>query len=255
MRLPICTQIPASHVPVSRGIAKMNDIHQNSHVIVSTGDSGSAGCDAGTISFGATTSAGLGVNGLASTPWNIAVGGTDFDVLYTTSLATVEQYIQVLLKIGTDSGNSPYFGSAFAFIPEEPRNNSTDVFTTYENNVPHKCGNGPENTYAGGGGMSCNAACSRTIGSSGSCSGSMSGYSKPAFQTAITPTDNVRDIPDVSFLSGLFMSDEGFSQDFNSAWGICGDATITGSPFGIDCVPSTGTQGCNGACGIANIAA
>ncbi len=41
---------------------------------VSTGDSGAAGCDAGNASVGT----GLGVNGLASTPYNVAVGGTEF---------------------------------------------------------------------------------------------------------------------------------------------------------------------------------
>ena len=42
---------------------------------VSTGDSGAAGCDVGSTSSGS----GLGVNGLASTPYNVAVGGTQFD--------------------------------------------------------------------------------------------------------------------------------------------------------------------------------
>jgi trimeric autotransporter adhesin len=46
-------------------------------VLVSTGDNGSAGCD----DFNTATAAsqGLAVNGLASTPYNVAVGGTDFD--------------------------------------------------------------------------------------------------------------------------------------------------------------------------------
>ncbi|HYL62776.1 MAG TPA: protease pro-enzyme activation domain-containing protein, partial [Candidatus Methylomirabilis sp.] len=46
-------------------------------VFVSAGDPGSAGCD----DFNTATVAmqGLAVNGLASTPFNIAVGGTDFD--------------------------------------------------------------------------------------------------------------------------------------------------------------------------------
>jgi subtilase family serine protease len=42
---------------------------------VSSGDSGAAGCDPS----GAVTGTGLGVNGLASTPSNIAVGGTEFN--------------------------------------------------------------------------------------------------------------------------------------------------------------------------------
>jgi subtilase family serine protease len=48
-------------------------------VAVSTGDSGSAGCDDPNTENLATNAAGPGVNGLASTPYNVAVGGTDFD--------------------------------------------------------------------------------------------------------------------------------------------------------------------------------
>ena len=42
---------------------------------VASGDSGASGCDGG----GASSGTGLGVNGLASTPSNVAVGGTQFD--------------------------------------------------------------------------------------------------------------------------------------------------------------------------------
>ena len=42
---------------------------------VSTGDSGVAGCSSGS----ATTGSGTGINGLASTPFNVAVGGTQFN--------------------------------------------------------------------------------------------------------------------------------------------------------------------------------
>ena len=46
-------------------------------VMVSSGDNGSAGCDNPNINAAAVN--GLNVNGLASTPFNVAVGGTDFD--------------------------------------------------------------------------------------------------------------------------------------------------------------------------------
>lgn len=48
-------------------------------VTVSGGYSGSAGCDNQDLETAATQ--GFAVNGLASTPYNIAVGGTDYDVL------------------------------------------------------------------------------------------------------------------------------------------------------------------------------
>ena len=50
-------------------------------VFVATGDSGSASCDAGGDSAGVPYAAeyGLSVSGIASTPYNTAVGGTDFN--------------------------------------------------------------------------------------------------------------------------------------------------------------------------------
>ena len=44
-------------------------------VLVASGDSGAAGCDAGNANYAGS---GLAVNGLGSTPYNISVGGTDF---------------------------------------------------------------------------------------------------------------------------------------------------------------------------------
>lgn len=49
---------------------------QGMSVFVSTGDSGSAGCDYGSST---TATGGLAINGLASTPYNVAVGGTQFN--------------------------------------------------------------------------------------------------------------------------------------------------------------------------------
>src|SRR5207244_12903743 len=47
---------------------------QGISVFVSSGDNGSAGCD-----FSGAAQFGLAVNGIASTPFNVAVGGTDFN--------------------------------------------------------------------------------------------------------------------------------------------------------------------------------
>ena len=62
---------------------------QGQTVLVSTGDSGSAGCDDGTqFAVG-----GQAVNGLASTPYDVAVGGTDFYYSdYATGGASVSNY-------------------------------------------------------------------------------------------------------------------------------------------------------------------
>jgi subtilase family serine protease len=82
---------------------------QGISVTVSAGDNGSAGCD----DFDTATAAqfGLAVSGLASTPYNIAVGGTDFDVL-PSSFSTYAS--------NTTSGTAPYYRTAERYIPEEP---------------------------------------------------------------------------------------------------------------------------------------
>jgi subtilase family serine protease len=102
---------------------------QGISVFVSSGDSGSAGCD----SPGARTpaTAGLGVNGLASTPYNVAVGGTQFTDI--TSAATY-----------WNTGNDAHLASAKGYIPETTWNES--AYTT-----ANATGN---NLYAGSGGVS-----------------------------------------------------------------------------------------------------
>lgn len=73
-------------------------------VTVSSGDSGSAGCDNADTQMAA--SRGFGVNALASTPYTVAVGGTDFNVL----LNHFSTYVNA-----TNSGN---YTSALSYIPE-----------------------------------------------------------------------------------------------------------------------------------------
>src|SRR5207237_8869998 len=46
-------------------------------VVVSAGDNGSAGCD--DPNSATSANGGIAVSGLASTPYNVALGGTDFD--------------------------------------------------------------------------------------------------------------------------------------------------------------------------------
>ncbi|QXE90901.1 protease pro-enzyme activation domain-containing protein [Geomonas subterranea] len=81
--------------------------------VVAAGDSGAAGCD----SASATTGTGLGINGLASTPYNVAVGGTTLN----------------------DQGggywrstNGPYYDSAIGYIPESAWNESGLVSGGYQ---------------------------------------------------------------------------------------------------------------------------
>ena len=153
--------------------------------IVSAGDDGSAGCDNFTT---ATTAAnGLAVNGLASTPFNVAVGGTDFDQASKWS-----QYWNDY------SGNNPTtHASALGYIPEMPWNDSCAVVGV----TGCTSSSSQLNIIAGGGGPS-------------------SVYTKPSWQVGITgmPNDNHRDLPDVSLFSG-----NGLTQ---SAYIVCqADAT------------------------------
>ena len=98
---------------------------QGTAVTVSTGDSGSGGCDYGTM----TAVGGVKVSGYASTPYNIAVGGTDFGPLLT-SFAT---YVR-----GQPSGTAAnLYRTATKYIPEWTWNDSTIPNTTISANVPY----------------------------------------------------------------------------------------------------------------------
>jgi subtilase family serine protease len=177
-------------------------------VIVATGDTGSAGCD--TDATGVTTEQpaqfGLAVNGVASTPYNIAVGGTDFN-----QLANPATYWNSTNTSGTNS-------SAKGYIPETTWNDSCTnaflgvYFQGFSTNAEANCNNLSSTTFtqliapAGGGGGASNCTNSDAQHVS-SCSG---GYTKPSWQTGTgVPADGKRDIPDVSLFAG-----DGFSGSF-----------------------------------------
>ena len=83
---------------------------QGISAFVSSGDSGAAGCDGGN----ATTGTGRAVSGLASTPFNIAVGGTQFN-----DTASPSTY--------WNSTNASNQSSAKSYIPEIAWNESGSV--------------------------------------------------------------------------------------------------------------------------------
>jgi len=157
-------------------------------VVVAAGDNGSAGCDPNTIVNPNAASQGLAVNGFASTPYGVAVGGTDFNqsgnetnYWNSTNAATTQL-------------------SAKGYISEVPWNDSTCAA-----NFPTACtsvdSSGGDISAGSGGASNC-----ATFTSGGNCS---AGYAKPAYQTGVTPADSVRDIPDIS----LFASN-GFNNSF-----------------------------------------
>jgi subtilase family serine protease len=182
-------------------------------VSVSTGDDGSAGCDATTDSNGNNITAaqyGLQVSGFASTPYNIAVGGTDLYGL-NSSFSTYAS---------TSQGSSAtYYRTALSYIPESTWNDSTQADTTISANVPWSAASGDANIVGGNGGASSCSTNTDTSTATGTCT---SGYTKPTWQRGTTiPSDSVRDLPDVSFMSG-----NGFDP---ATWLVCTDDTEEGS--------------------------
>src|SRR5258707_983467 len=148
-------------------------------VLIASGDNGSAGCDDPNTETSA--SRGLAVSGFASTPFNVAAGGTDF-----ADRSTAATY-------GTATNTTPGQASAKGYPPETTWNASGGGVTRPDCSTVNRSGS---DLVAGSGGPS-NCA---TSSSSGVCS---AGYPKPAWQQGITPADGVRDVPDVS----LFASD------------------------------------------------
>jgi len=88
---------------------------QGQTVVVSSGDSGDDTCDRGAT--GATS--GWNVNGLASTPFNVATGGTDFSDSYTN-------HFGALTAGGTywNTNDTKPYGSALSYIPETTWNSN-----------------------------------------------------------------------------------------------------------------------------------
>jgi hypothetical protein len=158
---------------------------------VSAGDAGSAGCDSQDNPSPAPAEFGLQVNGFASTPYNVAVGGTDFNDLGKDSI------------YWNSTNNATTQLSAKSYIPEVPWNDSCTsqalVFYGYPSNALENCNDQQllsvnVFTVGGAGGKS---ACTVNNGNNPtSCSG---GYAKPSWQTGTgVPSDGKRDIPDVS---------------------------------------------------------
>jgi subtilase family serine protease len=184
-------------------------------IFVASGDSAAASCD-GAFQAKTAASNGLQVSGISSTPYNVAVGGTDF---IWANLTT--KY--------WDTKNASNGSSALGYIPEVPWNHSCasddvnkllglfakgydeEQSCMYLLNNSASLGN--VTVTGGGGGVS---ACTAPTGTTpAKCAG---GYSKPSWQTGTgVPKDGKRDVPDLS----LFASDNAL----NSFYLICDSAS------------------------------
>jgi len=161
---------------------------QGQTVLVSAGDSGSE-CSLEVVNT---------VSGLASTPWNMAVGGTDF---YYSDYATGGASVTGLWN----QTNSTNLGSLIAPLPEQPWDDP------YGLNVIADGYQRGERAAGGGGASNC-ATQNDTANPLSPCT---AGYVKPSWQTGVgVPADSVRDLPDVSLFA---------SNGANlSAYAICG---------------------------------
>jgi subtilase family serine protease len=174
-------------------------------IIVSTGDNASAGCDQDdpTDPNAQPAQFGLEVNGVASTPFNVAVGGTDFNQLTdpttfwnasnaSNTQASAKGYIPE--TTWNDSCTNAAFATVFGF--------SADAETNCNDTTDLSPAIGP---IGGSGGAS---NCTTSNGETPStCSG---GYAKPSWQTGLgVPADGKRDLPDVSMFAG-----DGFAGSF-----------------------------------------
>jgi subtilase family serine protease len=154
-------------------------------VFVSSGDEGAASCDANRT----VATHGVAVSGFASTPYNVAVGGTDFGDTYESLIAgpPVSTY--------WSSSNTLGDGSALSYMPEIPWNDSCAGKLLYSVE-------GYSLAYGSTG--FCNSATGKAgFRTTASGSGGPSAYSaKPGWQSVVgNPADSVRDIPDVSLFA------------------------------------------------------
>jgi subtilase family serine protease len=186
---------------------------QGISVFVATGDAGPSDCSG----FVNGTKYGIGVSGWASTPYDIAVGGTDFADAY----------------LGRSSvywgSNGPGDANAKSYIPEQGWNDTCagTLFTAQQ---------GFAGSYGTGG--FCNVAAGKHYrelgGGEGGPSSCATGWPKPRWQSGVVgiPADGVRDIPDVS----LFASD---GWIWNRQYAICFSDP---NNYGVPCTGTTPAQ-------------
>lgn len=166
-------------------------------VFVSSGDEGAASTDANKTH----ATHGITVSGFASTPYNMAVGGTDFGDGYAGTGSTY-----------WGTANSANYDNALSYVPEIPWNDScaSVLLSSYLGSTQTYGSAGFCNitagasyitTASGSGGPSNCATGTPTTG--GVANGSCAGYPKPTWQSGLVgvPADGVRDLPDVSMFA------------------------------------------------------
>jgi len=192
-------------------------------VFVSSGDEGAASCNADEDN----ATYGIGVSGWASTPYNVAVGGTDFGDTYAGINSTY-----------WSGGNSQTYESALSYIPEIPWNDScASVLISFFLIGPGQTyGSGSLcneleglTTASGSGGPSGCATGSPSGSEPGVVSGTCAGWAKPSWQSLVgNPSDTVRDIPDVSLFAANGVWDHYYPFCYSDV--ANGGTACTGAP-------------------------
>ncbi len=216
--------------------AYQQGVAEGMSIFVATGDTGPATCDGGDqVAF-----SGITANGWATTPYNVAVGGTDFSVV---SSGTAGSY--------WNSSNSATYGSAKSYIPEMTWNGTCGspviaAFYGYTSTLTFCDSVLSGGSYGwqdyplgrGGGGGGPSACATGTPSNSSIVSGTCAGWPKPSWQSGFIgiQNDGVRDIPDVS----LFASDNNWKTEYV----YCFSDPNNGSPCTGD--PATTWAGAGG---------
>lgn len=186
--------------------------------LVSSGDGGSAGCD--NFALPQPAQYGLAVSGMASTPWNVAVGGTDFYYSSYNGTDTAQSAELANYWNQSPTGTQPAT-SLLKPVPEQPWDNPFGL-NLYTGGVYDTTKFPPTIVAGSGGASSCSTGTAAADGTFSACSG---GYTKPAWQTGLgVPADGVRDLPDVSLFAANGRND--------SFYPICGSSK--------ECVVSNG---------------
>jgi subtilase family serine protease len=155
-------------------------VTEGTSVFVAAGDVGAAVCD-GASRFTSPASHGIAVSGTASTPYNVAVGGTDFQDYADGTTAT---YWSTTNGSGGESAKS--------YVPEIPWNDSCagSVLYTFEK-------------FPSGAAFCNSSAGTNYLDSVAGSGGPSSIYPKPSWQSGVIGlhNDRKRDLPDVSLFA------------------------------------------------------
>ena len=234
---------------------------QGVSVFTSSGDEGASSCSEDFSAGSEYDIASLGVTGWGGTPYDVSVGGTDFEDVYFAKFNAIP------LSTYWNATNDANYGSARQYVPEIPWNDacaSTLIadyargsFNTYGASGAGMCNTSPYNkstsyliAAAGSGGAS---NCAIGQGGANTTNYGVSqpgcqGYAKPDFQTGSilqggnpvygVPSDGLRDVPDVAMFAAngiwghfetVCWSDPAYTSDGAAS---CAGAPSTWSGFG-----------------------